>query len=137
MLAATGGEIYLNTFKIEERKLIISILENVESGKATVEMNLLTDLILCQNIEEPALGVEYIEQALKNTKPEEFDAVLLYRIGNALWRAQKVEQAVKMYELSLKKNTAQPELVTHLANIHRYRLSNPAKAEELKKTLIN
>jgi len=135
MLAVTGGEIYLDTFKTEDRRLIISILENVESGKTTVEMNLLTGLILCQNIEEPALGAEYIEQALKNAKPEQFDAALLYRIGNALWRAQKVEQAVKIYELSLKKNTAQPELVTHLSNIHRYRLANPAKADELQKGL--
>jgi tetratricopeptide (TPR) repeat protein len=133
MLAATGGEIYLDAFKTEDRKLIISMLENVESGKAPVEMNLLTGLILCQNIEEPALGVEYIQQALKNAKPEEFDATLLYRIGNALWRAQKVEQAVKIYELSLKKNAAQPELIVHLANIQRYRLGNPAKADELQK----
>jgi tetratricopeptide (TPR) repeat protein len=135
MLAATGGEIYLDAFKVEDKRLIISILENVESGKAPVEMNLLTGLILCQNMEEPALGAEYIEQALKNTKPEEFDAKLLYNIGNALWRAQKIEQAVKIYELSLKKNAAQPELAAHLANIHRYRLGNPAKADGLQEDL--
>jgi tetratricopeptide (TPR) repeat protein len=135
ILSAAGGEIYLDAFKIEDKKLIISILESVESGKAPVEMSLLTGLILCQNIEEPALGAEYIEQALKNAKPEEFDAALLYRIGNALWRAQKVEQAVKIYKLSLKKNAIQPELVTHLSNIHRYRLDNPIKADELQKDL--
>jgi tetratricopeptide (TPR) repeat protein len=135
MLAVTGGEIYLDAFKTEDRRLVILILENVESGKTSVEMNLLTGLILCQNIEELVLGAEYIEQALKNAKPEEFDAALLYRIGNALWRAQKVEQAVKIYELSLKKNAAQPELIAHLANIHRYRLGDSAKADELQKDL--
>jgi regulator of sirC expression with transglutaminase-like and TPR domain len=98
-------------------------------------MNLLTGLILCQNIKEPALGAEYIEWTLKNVKPEEFYAKLLYNIGNALWRAQRVEQAVKMYELSLKKNAAQPELAEHVANIHRYRLGNPARADGLQKDL--
>jgi hypothetical protein len=95
---------------------------------------MLTGLILCQNIEEPVLGAKYIEEVLKKVKPEEFDALLLFRIGNVLWRTQKVEEAIKIYQLLLKKNAGQPELVVHLANIHRNRLSNPAKAEELKKT---
>jgi tetratricopeptide (TPR) repeat protein len=135
ILSAAGGEIYLDAFKVEDKRLIISILENVGSANVSFEMNLLTGLILYQNIEEPALGAEYIEQALKKAKPEEFNAKLLYNVGNALWRAQKVEQAVKIYELSLKKNAAQPELITHLANIQRYRLGNPAKADGLQKNL--
>ena len=85
-------------------------------------------LILCRNMEEPAIGAEYIMQALKNAKAEEYNATLLFNIGNALWRAQKVDQAVNLYELSLKKNATQPELAAHLANIHRYRLGNITKA---------
>lgn len=124
ILAASQGEIYLDIFKADDRKLITYNLLNLDHAKAPAETNLVTGLILCQNMEEPSAGMRYIEKALKDIKPEELDAMLLYRIGNVFWRAQKIAEAVEFYELSLRKNSAQPELAAHLSNIHRYRFDN-------------
>lgn len=124
ILDASQGEIYLDIFKAEDRKLITYNFLNLDHVKAPAYTNLVTGLILCQNMEEPSAGMRYIEKALKDIKSEELDATLLYRIGNAFWRAQKVAEAVDIYELSLKKNSAQPELSVHLANIQRYRPGN-------------
>jgi tetratricopeptide (TPR) repeat protein len=98
--------------------------------------NILLGLSLSQNEKPDEFYLKNLKKGLDKIDVAELDSRLSAEIANTLWRAQKTDEAVKYYELSLKKDPDQLDLLDQLAHIYLHRLGRRNEAISLAKSIL-
>jgi tetratricopeptide (TPR) repeat protein len=114
--------LYLEGLTNNEREIVKELFIQTEIKAMPGIECLLYGLIGSENgFDEERTG-KFLDCAIKSETLDNLSFKIINRIANAYWRLQRVEDAVKLYELSLKKNKDQPLIRSHLDKIYKYRL---------------
>jgi|GEM_PF-5633175 len=136
ILIQHGGRMYPIEANTSSREKILNTIENTSFKHDAGYSNLLLGLLLVQNSKPGEYHKRYLKGGLKHISSKEIGFSLSAHIGDAFWRLQEVDEALRCYELSLKKKPNQIRIMDQLAHIYLLRMRDRKKAIALAKSIL-